>query len=37
MSRVAAVSIAQSHGIEISPQSKKDDVKDMIVDHLVNG
>lgn len=37
MSRVAAVSVARSHGIEISSQLKKDDVKELIVEHLVNG
>ena len=36
MSCVAAVSVAHSHGIEILSQLKKDDVKDLIMEHLVN-
>ena len=37
MSRTSIASVAISHGIQIDRQHKKDEIKDLIIDHLVNG
>ena len=37
MSCIAAISVAGSHGIQIDTHLHKDEVKDLIVEHLVHG
>ena len=37
MSHTSIASIAVSHGIQVERQHKKDEIKDLLIEHLVNG